>query len=316
MISELYDLLKKSYNLVTILGPTAGGKTSFATNLAYLMNSEIISADSRQVYKGMDLGTGKDIEDFFIYEKAIPYHLIDIVDAGEKYNLFQFQKDFFNAFKKISAKNKMPLMCGGTGLYLEAIVENYDLTEVPVNEKLREELENKSLPELTAILQSYKDLHNSTDIDTKKRAIRAIEIAVFIEKNQVVKPNYPKVSSFNIGIKFDRESQKRRITQRLDERLKEGMIEEVQTLLKKGISPETLIYYGLEYKYVTQYLLNEYSFEEMREKLNIAIHQFSKRQMTWFRRMEKKGVKIWWLDGHSSAEEKINRVQQIIKKAS
>ena len=305
---DILQSLKNNYNLVTVLGPTAGGKTSFAAHLTKMLNSEIISGDSRQVYRGMDLGTGKDIEDYTIDEETIPYHLIDIVDAGEKYNVFQFQKDFFTAYKTITNKNKLPVMCGGTGLYLDAIVQNYELQEVPKDEKLRAELEKKSLKELSIILSDLKELHNVSDIDTKKRAIRAIEIELFNKEHNIIPVKYPKINSFNIGIKFDREIQKLRITQRLNERLKNGMIEEVEGLIKKGVSPETLIYYGLEYKFITQYLLKILSFDEMKERLNIAIHQFSKRQMTWFRRMEKQGVKIMWLDGEKSLVEKLTHI--------
>jgi tRNA dimethylallyltransferase len=311
---DILQSLKNNYNLVTVLGPTAGGKTSFAAHLAKMLNSEIISGDSRQVYRGMDLGTGKDIEDYTIDGETVPCHLIDIVDAGEKYNVFQYQKDFFKAFEIIRKKKKTPVMCGGTGLYLDAIVKNYELQEVPKDEKLRTELEGKTLEELSAILGNLKELHNISDIDTKKRAIRAIEIELFNKKHRIIPIKYPKINSFNIGIKFDRAIQKQRITQRLNERLENGMIEEVEELIKKGVSTETLIYYGLEYKFITQHLLKEMSFKEMKEKLNIAIHQFSKRQMTWFRRMEKQGIKIWWINGELTLSEKNNYLEELIKK--
>ena len=311
----IFQSLKKKYNLVTVLGPTAGGKTSFATHLTKLLNTEIISADSRQVYRGMDLGTGKDIDDYFIDGKIIPYHLLNIVDAGEKYNLFQYQKDFFGAFEIITNKKKIPVLCGGTGLYIDAIVQNYELHEVPQNEKLRNELGEKSLNELAVILHELKQMHNISDIDNKKRAIRAIEIELFNKKHKITPKKYPKINSFNIGIKYNRDIQKQRITKRLNERLKNGMIEEVEGLIKSGVSAETLIYYGLEYKFITNFLLKNITFDEMKEKLNIAIHQFSKRQMTWFRRMEKKGVKINWLEGSLSKQEKIQQLKEIIKKA-
>ncbi len=307
-------IIPEKYNLTTVLGPTASGKTSFAAHLAKLQNAEIISADSRQVYKNMDIGTGKDLEDYIVNGEKIDYHLIDIIEAGKKYNLFKFQKDFFDSFKKIKNRNKNVLMCGGTGLYLDAIIRNYELLEVPPNNKLRKELEKKELNELTEILSNHKKLHNKTDIDTKKRAIRAIEIEIYKKEHNYKKNNFPKIDSFNIGIKFDRKTQKKRISERLKQRIKNGMIEEVKKLIDKGVSSDTLIYYGLEYKYVTLYLLKKLNFDEFFKRLEISIHQFSKRQMTWFRRMEKKGVKIWWLDGFMSFDEKIKRIKEIVKK--
>lgn len=308
------EIIPKKYNLTTVLGPTASGKTSFAARLAKLQNAEIISADSRQVYKNMDIGTGKDLEDYIVDGKKIDYHLIDIIEAGKKYNLFKFQKDFFDSFKKIKNRNKNVLMCGGTGLYLDAIIRNYELLEVPPNNKLRKKLEKKTLNELSDILSNYKKLHNKTDIDTKKRAIRAIEIEIYKKEHNYKKSNFPEIDSFNIGIKFDRKTQKKRISERLKQRIENGMIEEVKKLIDKGISSDTLIYYGLEYKYVTLYLLKKLNFDEFFKKLEIAIHQFSKRQMTWFRRMEKKGVKIWWLEGFMRFDEKIKRIKEIVKK--
>ena len=306
--------INKKHNLITVLGPTAGGKTSFAAHLALLLNSEIISADSRQVYKKMDIGTGKDLSDYFIDGKTIPYHLIDIVDAGEKYNLFRFQKDFFSAYSGILQKGKIPVLCGGTGLYIDAIIKNYKLIEVPENKKLRTELETKSLEELTVMLKSIKKLHNTSEIDTKKRVIRSIEIEIYTQNRKNEISRFPQINSFNIGIKFNREIQKQRITYRLEQRSRNGMIEEVQNLINSGISQETLIYYGLEYKFITLYLQKKLSYDEMKEKLNIAIHQFSKRQMTFFRRMERQGTKIWWLDGNLSLKNKISTLNEIIKK--
>lgn len=309
-------MIKESeYNLITILGPTAGGKTSLAAHLAKKLDTEIISADSRQVYKNMDIGTGKDIDDYTIDGFKIKHHLVDIVEAGEKYNLFQYQKDFFKAFNIVIGKNKIPIMCGGTGLYIDAIVQNYELIEVPPNITLRQELEKKSLSELANLLSEYKDLHNVSEIDTKKRAIRSIEIEIFKKENPSVKTNFAKINSLIFGLKFNRKNQKERITRRLKERLDNGMIEEVKGLLNSGVSSETLIYYGLEYKYVTNYLLGKISYSELFEKLNIAIHQFSKRQMTWFRRMEKQGVKINWIEGENSLEKKIDQILQTIKKS-
>ncbi len=288
--------LDKKYNLITVLGPTAGGKTSYATKLALQIDGEIISADSRQVYKGMDIGTGKDIDDYYIEDKKILHHLIDIKEAGEKYNVFLFQKDFFKCFENINKKKKTPIMCGGTGMYLEAIIKNYNLVEVPENKELRLKLQNKSLDELEKILISLKTVHNKTEFDTAKRAIRAIEIETYHKNNAKKIEEYPKINSYVIGIKHDRELQRKRITERLKQRLRQGMIAEVEGLIKNGVSTETLIYYGLEYKFITLYLLNKMTYKEMVEKLNIAIHQFAKRQMTWFRRMEKKGTKINWVN--------------------
>ncbi len=311
---SISESFKQKYNLLTILGPTAGGKTNFASHIAFLFDAEIISADSRQVYKKMDIGTGKDLSDYIIDEKQIPFHLINIAEPGEKYNLFRFQQDFFKAYEQISKKNKLAIMCGGTGLYIDAVVNNYNLVQVPENKSLRQNLEQKSMEELTKILSSMKKLHNTTEIDTKKRLIRALEIEYFLKNNPEQKSNFPKIKSLNIGIKFDRQSQKKRITQRLKSRLENGMIDEIKSLIDAGIPTETLIYYGLEYKFVTLYLLNKINYEEMFDKLNIAIHQFSKRQMTWFRRMEKKGQKIWWIDGYMTLNEKIERLNNIISK--
>ena len=312
--SEILKNFRKKFNLLTILGPTAGGKTGFAAYVAYQLDAEILSADSRQVYRGMDIGTGKDLDDYIVNGKQIPYHLIDIADAGEKYNLFRYQKDFFTAYEDIVSRGKLPLMCGGTGLYIDAIVRNYKLVEVPPNPELRQELEQKSLDELAEILASLKKLHNTTEIDTKKRAIRAIEIELYLQKNPDKRPDFPEIKSLNIGVKFDRTSQKRRITERLKQRLENGMIDEVKRLIDSGVGVDTLIYYGLEYKFVTLYLTGEISYDEMFRKLEIAIHQFSKRQMTFFRRMERLGQKIYWLDGYLPTEKKFERLIEIIEK--
>jgi len=306
------NILKNNYNLITILGPTAGGKTSVATNLAHHLNGEIISGDSRQIYKGMDIGTGKDLKDYIVNGEHIKYHLIDIVEAGYKYNLFEFQKDFFAAFADISERKKNPIFCGGTGLYLESIVDNYNILAVPENKELRNELNEKSNEELETLLKSLKAVHNVTEFDTKKRTIRAIEIELFYKQNPVKKTEYPKINSLNIGIKFEREIQRKRITERLKQRLDEGMIDEVKLLIKKGVPVETLIYYGLEYKFITEYILNRISYEYMFEHLNIAIHQFQKRQMTWFRKMEKDGIIINWLDGNLDLQQKIDKIMELI----
>ena len=295
-------LIKDNYLLV-ILGPTAGGKTAVAANIAHVIKGEVISADSRQVYKDMNLGTGKDYDDYIVNGKSIPYHLIDIVDAGRKYNLFEYQKDFIAAYTKIVSQEKFPVLCGGTGLYIEAVTQKYKMQEVPPDFELRQELEQKSLDELTQILASYKKLHNSTDIDTKKRAIRAIEIEKFqYEKKEPLQ--FPDIKPIYFGVKNSREVRRERITKRLHQRLEEGMVDEVQKLLDRGIPAIDLIYYGLEYKFLTLYLTHQLSFSEMIEKLNIAIHQFAKRQMTWFRKMERQGIPITWLESSMPMEQK------------
>ncbi|HKK80949.1 MAG TPA: tRNA (adenosine(37)-N6)-dimethylallyltransferase MiaA [Prolixibacteraceae bacterium] len=296
------------YNLITILGATASGKTSVASHLATKVNGEIISADSRQIYRGMDIGTGKDIQDYTINNTTIPYHLIDIVDAGYQYNVFEYQHDFIEVYDDITARNKLPVMCGGSGLYIEAVLKGYKLIQVPVNEKLREELSDKSLEELTEILKKYKTLHNTSDVDTRKRAVRAIEIEEYYTGHPQIDTYFPNINSLIVGVKFDRNSRRRRITERLNARLKEGMIEEVESLMNKGITPDNLIYYGLEYKYITLYLTGKLSYFEMFNQLETAIHQFSKRQMTWFRRMEKHGFNIHWLDGYMPTSEKVAKI--------
>lgn len=297
------------YNLITILGATASGKTGVATHLAKRFDGEIVSADSRQVYRGMDLGTGKDIEEYTIDGVDIPYHLIDIVDAGYEYNVFEFQRDFVKAFESIQGRKKLPIMCGGTGMYIEAVLKGYKLINVPVNDVVREKLQGKSLDELEAILKSFKMLHNHTDVDTIKRAIRAIEIEVYYTDHPEIDTHYPEINSLIVGVKFDRNSRRRRISQRLKDRLNEGMIEEVKTLLDSGVTPDQLIYYGLEYKFLTQHVTGKLSLEEMFRQLEIAIHQFSKRQMTWFRKMERNGFKIHWLDGYMSMDEKMEKIE-------
>ena len=300
----------RSYNLVTILGATASGKTGVAAHLANQIDGEIISADSRQVYKGMSIGTGKDLGDYVVEGQNIPYHLIDIVDAGYQYNVFEYQRDFASAFENILERGKMPILCGGSGLYIEAVLKGYKLINVPNNPELRAQLENKGLDELSAILKTYKTLHNVSDVDTCKRAIRAIEIQDYYLKNPELDTYYPEINSLIIGIKYDRNSRRRRITERLKARLNDGMLAEVKQLLESGIQPDALIYYGLEYKYLTQYLIGELSYDEMFSQLETAIHQFSKRQMTWFRRMEKQGFQIHWLDGYMRMEEKLAQIEK------
>ncbi len=298
-------------NLLVVLGATATGKTSLAVHLAKEFQGEIISADSRQIYRGMDLGTGKDIEEYVVDGMPIPYHLIDIADAGYKYNVYEFQRDFVNAFEQISAKNKMPVVCGGTGMYLEAALKGYKLIAVPKDQVFRNKLDNKSLDELRIILRSYKEVHNNSDLETQKRAIRAIEIERYYASNPKIELDYPDLNPLLIGIKFDREDRRKRISQRLKERLNSGMVEEVEGLIKSGVSPEDLIYYGLEYKFLTQYVVGDLTYDEMFSRLEIAIHQFAKRQMTWFRKMERSGSNIHWLDGFMSLEEKVQRVKEL-----
>jgi tRNA dimethylallyltransferase len=296
---------KSNYDMITILGPTACGKTHFAACLSARINGEIISADSRQVYKKMNLGTGKDYDDYHVNGKMIRSHLIDILEPGEKYNVFEYQKDFLAAFDEIKKRGKTPVLCGGTGLYIDAVTKAYKLLPVPPDQLLRKELESKSLEELAQILQEYKKLHNTTEIDTKKRAIRAIEIEKYYHLHPENNKTFPRLNNIFIGLKYDRKIIRKRITERLSARLKAGMIEEVESLLSEGLKPEDLIYYGLEYKYITLYLTGKIEYDEMVRKLNIAIHQFAKRQMTWFRKMEKEGSVIHWLDETTPFEERI-----------
>ena len=301
-----------NYDLIAILGPTASGKTSFAATLAYELDTEIISADSRQIYREMDLGTGKDLADYTVNGKQIPYHLIDIAEPGYKYNVFEYQRDFLNAYQSIKQKGRLPVLCGGTGLYLESVLKGYQLIPVPENPELRTRLAGKTLEELTDLLSTYKTLHNSTDVDTAIRAIRAIEIEEYYATHDLSAREFPSINSLIIGVDIDRELRREKITKRLRQRLDEGMVEEVRQLLNKGIQPEDLIYYGLEYKYLTLYVTGEISFEEMFKQLEIAIHQFAKRQMTWFRGMERKGFKIHWIQASMPTDEKIELVKKLI----
>ena len=284
-------------DLITILGPTASGKTSVAVRLADELDAEIISADSRQVYRRMDLGTGKDLDDYQINGKQIPYHLIDIVEPGTKYNVFEYQRDFLKAYNDIRSRGKRVIVCGGTGLYLESILRSYRLSPVPQNSELRQRLEGKSLDELTEMLSQYKVLHNTTDVDSAQRAIRAIEIAEYYKHTPIDDRPFPELSSLNIGIDVDRDTRRSRISARLKQRLDNGMVDEVKRLLAEGIAADDLIYYGLEYKYLTLYAIGQLSYDEMFRQLEIAIHQFAKRQMTWFRGMERRGIKIHWVKG-------------------
>jgi len=299
--------MSSKFPLITVLGPTAVGKTIFSAHLASALNAEIISADSRQVFRRMDMGTGKDITDYTIAGRVIPSHLIDIADPGTEYNVFQFQRNFQTARDSIISKGKIPLMCGGTGLYLESVLLGYNLVEVPENEVLRRQLAGLPDNELINRISSYRPLHNTTDILDHERLIRAIEI----EEYKKINENHANENDFKntpvIGIRFDRKTVRDRITLRLRQRLNEGMIEEVQQLLASGISKERLMFYGLEYKYITLYLSGELGYEEMFTLLNTAIHQFAKRQMTWFRRMENKGIQIFWLDGEDGLQVNLNK---------
>lgn len=300
--------------MLTILGSTAVGKTTFAAHMAARLDGEVISADSRQVYRGMDIGTGKDLADYMVDGRLVPVHLVDIADAGYQYNVFEYQRDFLKVFDDMQKRGKFPVLCGGSGLYLEAVLNNYKLIQVPVNETLRQQLSGKSLQELIVILKNFKSkLHNITDIENEKRAVRAIEIEQFYADNQEIDTRMPELRSLVVGIKYDRQSRRKRITQRLQQRLDEGMVDEVRNLIDSGLSPDDLIYYGLEYKYITQHLMGELTFDQMVEKLNTAIHQFAKRQMTWFRRMERQGTNIHWLDGYQPLEEKIERVLTLLE---
>lgn len=307
-------LQSSKYNLIVILGPTASGKTKFAAQLAYILNGEIISADSRQVYKDMTIGTGKDYDDYFVNGKRIKHHLIDIFEPGYKYNLFEYQHDFFRSFENVNTSRHFPIMCGGTGLYIEAVLKKYKLIHVPVNHEIRESLSSHTLEELTKILETFKKLHNTTDSDTIPRAIRSIEIETYYNNNPDINLSLPDIKPLIIGINIDRQSRRDKITQRLETRLKEGMIEEVQGLLNRGIPSEDIIYYGLEYKYVTLHLLGKLTYDEMFEKLKTAIHRFAKRQMTWFRSMERKGTKIHWMDAFEADETKVKKAIELLEK--
>ncbi|MBR1687157.1 MAG: tRNA (adenosine(37)-N6)-dimethylallyltransferase MiaA [Prevotella sp.] len=302
--------------MITILGPTASGKTTLAAQLAARIGGEIISADSRQVYRHMDIGTGKDLADYTVGGRQIPYHLIDIAEPGTKYNLFQYQQDFFTAYDDIRQRGVRPILCGGTGLYIEAVLRGYQLSPVPQNDELRARLEGKPLAELTELLKALKakngsTMHNTTDVDSAQRAIRAIEIEEYNLHTPTERRQLPAVPSVIIGVSIDREERRRKITERLRQRLDEGMVDEVRALLAEGIAPADLTYYGLEYKFVTEYATGQTSYDEMFGRLEIAIHQFAKRQMTWFRGMERRGFTINWIDAALPMEEKLAAVQQL-----
>lgn len=300
------------YDLILITGPTAVGKTSLAVSIAHRLKGEIISADSRQVYRGMDLGTGKDYGDYLIDGVGIPYHLIDIADPGYKYNVFEYQRDFFRIYRSMKERKVFPVVCGGSGLYADSIITGYKMVEVPPDSGLRSMLEKKSMEELIGILSAMKDLHNVTDIDTKKRVIRAIEIEHFSRNSKIRTSQMPRINSLVVGVMLDRDKRRQKIAERLQQRLKSGMVEEVKSLIMSGIDKETLIYYGLEYKYITLYLTGKLSFERMCIDLETAIQQFAKRQMTWFRGMERHGTKINWIDGELPMEEKVQMVMNML----
>lgn len=306
--------------LLTILGPTASGKTDLAAHVAREIGGEIISADSRQVYRGMDIGTGKDLDDYVVDGKQIPYHLIDIREAGTKYNLFQYQEDFLKAYHDIQSRGAQPILCGGTGLYIESVLKGYHLSPVPQNPELRKALEGKSLDELTNMLRQLKaktgsNMHNTTDVDSCQRAIRAIEIETYNLDHPTDNRDFPAIDSVIVGVGIDRVARREKITSRLRKRLDNGMVEEIRGILDKGVKADDLIYYGLEYKYVTEYVIGKLTYEEMFRQLEIAIHQFAKRQMTWFRGMERRGATIHWIDAALSMEEKVKETIRLLRLA-
>jgi tRNA dimethylallyltransferase len=307
------DVKKSSkYDLLVVTGPTASGKTSLAAAVALKLNGEIISADSRQIYRQMNLGTGKDYSDYLVEDRQIPYHLVDIADPGYKYSVFEYQQDFKKVLGDLRTRNIFPVVCGGSGMYIDSVVSGYQMIEVPPDPEFRASLEGKPLAELTVILSSFKKLHNKTDIDTKKRAIRAIEIERFIGTGKQKLDDFPVIRPLITGVLFSREKRRERISERLKRRLEEGMVDEVRQLLMQGVDPETLIYYGLEYKYITLYITGRISYDEMFNSLETAIHQFAKRQMTWFRGMERKGIQIHWIDGELPINSKVERVMELL----
>ena len=315
--------------MITIIGPTASGKTDLAAHLAasFIVDgkpSEIISGDSRQVYKGMDIGTGKDICDYTVCVPSlsesvtVPYHLIDICNPGEKYNIFQYQQDFLRAYEDIENRGVLPILCGGSGLYVESVIRGYHLSPVPKNEALRAEMANKTMPELTAILMDLKeknnsDMHNKTDVDSPQRAIRAIEIEAYNLEHKTEDRFFPPLDTLIIGVDIPRDDRRAKISSRLKARVDEGMVDEIKRIIASGVDPEDLIYYGLEYKYVTEYVIGRRSYDEMLRDLEIAIHQFSKRQMTWFRGMERRGCKIHWIDALLPMEEKVRQIRDLME---
>jgi tRNA dimethylallyltransferase len=305
--------MPNNFNLVTVLGPTASGKTTFAAQLAFRINGEVISADSRQIYRQMNLGTGKDYSDYRVLNAQVPFHLIDIADPGHKYSVFEYQRDFFRVFSDIQSRGRFPVLCGGSGMYIDAAMQRYRLVDVPRNDTLRAELGSKTLDELSAFLSSLKSLHNTTDVDTLAHALRAIEIAMYYRDIPAKTNDLPVLNPLFIGIRFERENERARITERLEKRLQQGMVEEVRQLLVSGLSADSLNYYGLEYRYITRYLLGEMDYKTMVSLLNTAIHQFAKRQHTWFRKMEREGCNIHWLDGPMPTPEKIKTTLKLLE---
>lgn len=306
--------MSDKFNLVAVVGPTASGKTAFAARLASHIRGEIISADSRQIYRRMNLGTGKDYSDYRVAGAEVPCHLIDIADPGYRYSVFEYQRDFFRVFRDIQLRSRFPVLCGGSGMYIDAATRGYRLVNVPRNERLRTELRSKTLSELGDLLSAMKTLHNKTDVDTPERAIRAIEIAGYYRDNPGRADDLPLLNPLFVGILYDRFEERSRITARLEQRLQQGMVEEVQELLRSGLSADSLSYYGLEYRYITNYLLGRMDYPTLFSQLNTAIHQFAKRQRTWFRKMEREGCDIHWLDGNMPMEEKINSVLLLLGK--
>jgi tRNA dimethylallyltransferase len=305
---------KELPKLIVITGPTATGKTRLAAHVAYQTNGEVISADSRQVYRGMDLGTGKDTSDYMVNKHLVPCHLVDIVDAGYQYNVYEFQRDFNRVYKQITERGKTPVVCGGTGMYVEAAIGGYTLTDAPRNKSLRKQLEYMTMEEMTVLLSSMRPLHNTTDTTDRQRLIRAIEIETYNKNNKEKVRSKPRFKPLMFGIHFERNALRERITLRLKTRLEDGLVEEIERLIKEGMSADQLTYYGLEYRYLTRYVTGQISYNEMFSLLNTAIHQFAKRQMTWFRRMERKGYPIIWLDGTLPLDEKINLILQVYQK--
>ena len=309
---KLDSRFSNNYDLLLITGPTASGKTSLAVAVANRLNGEIISADSRQIYRRMNIGTGKDYNDYIINGVQIPCHLIDIVEPGEKYNVFEYQRQFFKVYESLKQRGVFPVVCGGSGMWADSVINGYQMLEVPPNDDLRKQLEEKTLEELIEILSSLKKLHNVTDIDTKKRAIRAIEIEYYARQNETNISPAPEINPLVVGILPDRDLRRENIAKRLQSRLNEGMVEEVQSLLDSGITPEALIYYGLEYKFITLYLINKLTYDQMVSGLQTAICQFAKRQMTWFRGMERKGTKIHWLNAQLPPNDKLSIVLELL----